>query len=228
MPPRSDPRPSADFRAALSPTGARWLLLVPTALERDHLGLTGTNEAPIELAGFGPVAAAACCAAAIAKHDPERVLLVGIAGSFDVARFALGSASTFGEVVMDGVGVGEGRARQLPSALGFPQLAHSTPPLFERAELADGEGLLVTTPAASADAAEASARAARFPGALAEDMEGFGVALACRLLGRPLTIVRGASNRVGDRTYADWKIQESLAAARLIVRALLDAESPAH
>src|SRR5439155_15243049 len=74
--------------------------------------------------------------------------------------------------------------------------------------------LLLTTCAASDSAAHAAIRRARFPDALAEDMEGFGVALACRLAGVPLSIVRGVSNVAGERDPARWRIPAALAAAR--------------
>ncbi len=45
-----------------------------------------------------------------------------------------------------------------------------------------------------------------FPDAMAEDMEGFGVALACRFAEVPLSIVRGFSNWVGDRNHSNWKV----------------------
>jgi futalosine hydrolase len=51
------------------------------------------------------------------------------------------------------------------------------------------------------------------PAAVAEDMEGFAVALACRLAGVPLTIIRGISNTAGDRDHARWRVPEALAAA---------------
>ena len=54
----------------------------------------------------------------------------------------------------------------------------------------------------------------RYSGALAEDMEGFGVALACQLAGTPCWIVRGISNQVGDRDPAHWRIPAALTAAR--------------
>jgi futalosine hydrolase len=57
-------------------------------------------------------------------------------------------------------------------------------------------------------------RASRFDHALAEDMEGFAVALACALRGTPLRIVRGVSNEVGDRAPERWRIPAALAAAR--------------
>ena len=69
--------------------------------------------------------------------------------------------------------------------------------------------------AAAADGAPSAARrAARYPAALAEEMEGFAVAVAAGLFGVPLRIVRGASNLAGDRNHAEWRMAEALAAAR--------------
>ncbi len=61
------------------------LVLVPTETERRHLARQrGFGvDAPCELCGFGPVAAAAQARHAIAVHEPERVVLVGIGGTFD-------------------------------------------------------------------------------------------------------------------------------------------------
>jgi futalosine hydrolase len=60
---------------------------------------------------------------------------------------------------------------------------------------------------------------------MAEDMEGFGVALACRLLGVPLAIVRGISNEAGDREHARWQVPAALAAAADLAVRVLE-ESP--
>jgi futalosine hydrolase len=48
---------------------------------------------------------------------------------------------------------------------------------------------------------------------VAEDMEGFAVALACRLVGVPLDIVRGISNDAGDRDKVRWQVPQALRAA---------------
>jgi futalosine hydrolase len=53
----------------------------------------------------------------------------------------------------------------------------------------------------------------RYPEVVAEDMEGYAVALACRLENVPLVIVRGISNVVGDRLSENWQIPEALTAA---------------
>src|SRR6185436_12799914 len=110
----------------------------------------------------------------LARGRPARVLLVGIAGSYDPARAPLGSATSFGTVGLDGVGVGAGTEFVPASRVGFAQWP-GPPAIEERLTLAGGgTGALLTVCAASAVPSEAAARRARWPEALAEDMEGFG------------------------------------------------------
>ncbi len=88
-----------------------------------------------------------------------------------------------------------------------------------------GDGIvgnkLVTVCAASANSHEAKMRLARHPSAIAEDMEGFGVAMACKLAGVPVQIVRGISNQVGDRDKRNWNIPAALEAASELVITLI-------
>ncbi|MDG4862637.1 futalosine hydrolase, partial [Streptomyces sp. T-3] len=52
----------------------------------------------------------------------------------------------------------------------------------------------------------------RHPGALAEAMEGFGVAEAAAVHGLPVLEIRAISNPVGPRDRAAWRIGDALAA----------------
>lgn len=180
------------------------LLLVPTELELAELQRQGgflSAGARVELCGFGPLAAAARTAELVARQRPARVLLVGIAGSFAPERLALGSAASFREVAIEGIGAG------------FPQW----PGIEDRLALAPAgaaETLLLTVWAASDSPAQAAQRLERRPAAAAEDMEGFAVAFACALARVPCTIVRGISNAVGERDKRRWRIADALAAAR--------------
>lgn len=207
------------------PLGSPQLLLVPTELELKRLrdlGGFGAGRGLVKLCGFGPVAAAARCAQLIAELRPSRVLLVGIAGSYDVERHPIGSASEFDDVALYGVGAGEAENFQGPPALGFPQWPGSpgttTHPVVDTLPLARAERgarcTLLTTCSAASNEAESGRRQAAFPAAIAEDMEGFAVAMACALADTPLRIVRGFSNRVGDRDAGNWRIPAALAAAR--------------
>lgn len=219
--------------------GSPVLLLVPTSVEarrlEDHGGFD-PGLAVVTLCGFGPVAAAARTAALLASVRPSRVMLLGIAGTFDAGLLPIGQALAFDAVAIEGIGAGEGASLAGPTALGFPQwpggegagaihdrivLAQSRGPdarsLPERARTA----LLLSTCAASASPEQAAVRRARFPDALAEDMEGFAVAFACALAGVPCHVVRGISNVVGDREPARWRIPAALGAARLCALEIL-------
>jgi futalosine hydrolase len=209
----------------------RPLILVPTELERRALAPALTAVVgPLELCGFGPVAAAARTALLLGRLAPERVILVGIAGRFD-ERLAIGSARRFSAVACHGIGVGSGDAFEPAAALGWPQwpgaAAHPEPVgdviSLGSSSAADNDGgLLLTACAASADSGDAATRRRLFPDAVAEDMEGFGVALACRLHGVPLEIVRGISNTAGDRDKTRWRVAEALAAAAGLVTRILE------
>lgn len=208
----------------------RTLVLVPTETERRHLARQpGFGvEAPCALCGFGPVAAAARARDAVAVHEPERVVLVGIAGTFDPGGLPVGTAAVFPSVLMHGVGVGA--ASFVPAAaLGYrhwPQSGRDESGAPEALPLAapvpPAAGPLLTVCAASATEAEARRRGEQFPDAAAEDMEGFAAALACRLADIPLAVVRGISNAVGDRRFERWQIPEALDAAWIVAADLLD------
>jgi len=51
-------------------------------------------------------------------------------------------------------------------------------------------------------------------------MEAYSVAVAARLHGVPLTVVRGISNLAGDRDHSRWRMTEALQAARAVLREL--------
>ncbi len=217
------------------------LVLVPTELERrrlaPRLAAAGGGSGRIELCGFGPVAAAARTAGLVTERRPDRVLLVGIAGRIG-DRLDIGQARRFAEVACYGIGAGTGAGFEPAGTLGWPQwpgdpagadgigdvilLAPATGPADPPA------GLLLTACAASATAADVALRRAAFTAAVAEDMEGYGVALACRLAGIPLEIVRGISNTAGDRDKARWQIEPALAAAADLAATILAASLEAR
>ena len=193
------------------------LVLVATPFERRQLdergGFPGCRT---EICGFGPVSAAAHAARLVTLLSPRRVLLVGIAGTFAPARAEVGSACTFARVRLDGVGVGSGPGFTPPSQIGLPQWEGGAGERIEETlEIAGGgTGELLTVCAASASPEEAAARSRRYPEAVAEDMEGFAVALACRRSDVPVAVVRGISNVAGDRAAKRWRWEEALAACR--------------
>jgi len=216
------------------------LLLIPTQPELTVLQpllAEATQRAgwSIELCGFGPIAAAARTAQEIARDQPQRVLLLGIAGTYlpDDPDHAIGSAAVYERVACYGVGVGTGDHHQGASELGWLQWqdASSTGTIGDVISLdkskvqglPSGDHCLLSCCAASASSADVQHRTHRHPEATAEDMEGFSVALACKLADVQLHIVRGISNNAGDRNKANWHIATALkAAAKLALKIIAE------
>lgn len=202
------------------------LILVPTQLERQVLepivAPALRRDDRLELCGFGPVAAAARTAVLLARHQPRRVVLVGIAGRLDDG-LAIGAAYRFGQVACYGIGIGAREDFSPAAAIGWPQwpgdAADGSPEIGDLIECgtvptAGAESrLLLTACAGSASADDVRDRRRLFPTAAAEDMEGFAVAFACRLQGVPCDIVRGISNAAGDREQSRWRTAAALEAA---------------
>ena len=225
------------------------LVLVPTSFERrnlDSLLQPAIQQCggTLRLCGFGPVAAAARTSQLIAADRPEHVLLVGIAGAIGNC-LTVGTAWSFDEVVCYGVGVGTGDAFTVAGELGWHQWAGEDdslkPPATAESDLLplatcpakpevrqqNPPLQLLTCCAGSNCQNDVELRSRCFPKAIAEDMEGYGVALACSLANVPLTIVRGISNVAGDRDKSRWQVERALdAAADLAVRLIADSSLP--
>ncbi|GAQ58095.1 futalosine hydrolase [Streptomyces acidiscabies] len=168
-------------------------------------------------AGVGPALAAASTAtaltAAVLERDPYDVVVsAGIAGGFapdaPVTSLVLAdhiTAADLGAETADGF---------LPvTDLGFGTVTHLPPPdLVRRAAAATGArtGTVLTVSTVTGTASRADALRTRHPGALAEAMEGFGVAEAAGVHGVPVLELRAISNPVGPRDRSAWRIKDAL------------------
>lgn len=202
----------------------RWLVLVPTEFELESMRAFWPNafdkaDVVVDLCGFGPIAAAARAAELISRFRPLRVLLLGIAGSY-ADDLEVGSACLFKHVGCYGIGVGSGEHFESAESLGWQQWYRDDDPcqIGEVLELEDGgnreERALVTCTSASNNMSDVELRKSAFTHADAEDMEGFAVALACELASvSHRYIIRGISNRAGDRDKENWNIDKALMSA---------------
>ena len=196
------------------------LFLIPTEFEREKVQAILADRHPdlasrfaFEICGFGPIAAAAkTMQLLIAK--PAKVVLVGIAGTYQAERFPVGSATKFDHVICYGVGVGSGSQFVSAAELGWQQ----GKAVDDRIACAAGPATetncdLLTVCSAADNVSEAKGRLAKNPTAVGEDMEAFGVAMACQMSGVAFELIRGFSNVAGDREKANWKIDQALSAA---------------
>ncbi|MFE1438239.1 futalosine hydrolase [Streptomyces sp. NPDC058739] len=170
--------------------------------------------------GVGPARAAASVAVALtaAALDGAPYTLVvsaGIAGGF-LPGAPVGSLVVADEITAADLGAETADGFLPVTELGFGTVTHRPPEdLVRRAAAAAGArtGAVLTVSTVTGTAAGAAALRERHPRALAEAMEGFGVAeAAVALHGTPVMEIRAISNPVGPRDRAAWRIGEALAA----------------
>ncbi len=218
-----------------------WLILVPTQAELDMISAEPLFEqqqwqdSSIQVCGFGLASSTAHAAIQIEDLAPSRVLLIGIAGSYSVLNspdpeLPIGSAFSFQRIGCYGIGAGEGKRFESATQLGWNQWPSNQTALIQsdiienisrpidepsgpRMTSPERNRMLLSVASCSANSEEATLKKQRFPEALAEDMEGFGVAMLCRLREIPLHVVRGISNIAGDRDKSNWRIKAALEAA---------------
>lgn len=216
----------------------RRLIVVPTlpelellkeSLEKRGLLKQIGNDWQFELCGFGPIGSAIGMMKLLNQYDTQDVILVGIAGGYGDDA-VIGSAVSLEQVACYGVGAGSGVDFQTAAEIGWPQL--SSLGLGQEAAAGDvgadvitlaknksksvrsqPSKLLLSVCACAANASDVEMRLRKFPDASVEDMEGFSVAAACLAAGASLQIIRGISNRAGDRDKRNWKIRDAIVAA---------------
>ena len=195
------------------------LFLVPTEFEKSFLSLglleqIENGKSAIRICGFGPIVSGIRTSQLIAEHSPMQVFLIGIAGTLDL-RFLVGTAVEFDLAICFGIGAGSGDGFIAASELGWHQWPDD-PLISDSIQLNDENSEpcvpLLTCCSASANEHDVRLRLKKYPKAVAEDMEGFSVAAACRFAGLPLRIVRGISNRAGDRNKDNWQVREAMSA----------------
>ncbi|MFC5636273.1 futalosine hydrolase [Streptomyces bullii] len=170
-------------------------------------------------AGVGPALAAAgtataLTAAALDGRPYGLVVSAGIAGGFP-PHAPVGSLVVADEITAADLGAETADGFLPVTDLGFGTVTHRPPEaLVRQAAAATGArtGAVLTGSTVTGTAARAAELRARHPGALAEAMEGFGVAEAAAAHGVPVLEVRAVSNPVGPRDRAAWRIADALAA----------------
>jgi futalosine hydrolase len=199
-------------------------LLVVTAVDAERDAVVAgaadlaADAATVEVAvvGVGPAAAAAGTARCLAlAGTPYRAVISagiggGFAGHIDVGGLAVATHSIAADLGA------ESPDRFLPlDELGFgPTRFEADPRLLELLGAALPEavtGPVLTVSTTTGSAAATAALRSRHPDAVAEGMEGFGVATAAAQAGVPFAELRAISNPVGPRDRAGWRIREALA-----------------
>jgi futalosine hydrolase len=178
------------------------------------------SDVELLVGGVGPAAAAAATSAAL--PGAELALCAGIGGGF--APLVPGDVAVASSIVFADLGAETAQGFVPVDELGFGSAAYDVPPQLA-VELADRTGGrlgTVVTVATATGAAESAARlTARYPDAVAEGMEGAGVAAAAALHGVPVAELRAITNLVGPRDRDAWQIPRALDALGRAVAAAL-------
>ncbi|WBB65326.1 futalosine hydrolase [Micromonospora sp. WMMD812] len=204
-------------------------LLVVTAVPAEADAVrAGLSDPTITVApvGVGPAVAGAATArlltlAEAAGRPYGAVVSAGVAGGFTdrvpvggtvlgTASIAadLGAESPEGFIPIDALGMP-------PALLGAGSTVTADPELLAalRAALpAAIVGPVLTVNTVTGTAASTEALSRRYPDAVAEAMEGYGVAVAAAQAGLPFAELRTISNPIGPRDRNSWRMREALAA----------------
>ncbi|MEU0008388.1 futalosine hydrolase [Streptomyces sp. NPDC006314] len=170
-------------------------------------------------AGVGPALAAASTAAALTAAALDGtpyglVVSAGIGGGFP-PEAPLGSLVVADAITVADLGAETADGFLPVTELGFGTVTHRPPRSLVRVvSEATGArtGTVLSVSTVTGTAARAAELRARHPRALAEGMEGFGVAEAAAAHGVPVLEVRAISNPVGPRDRAAWRIGDALTA----------------
>lgn len=197
-------------------------ILVVTAVQAEQQavqrGLAGDDRFHITVAGVGAAAAAAAVSALLAApHSYKLVLAAGIAGGFS-GRAAVGTLAIADHIIAADLGADTADGFLSLDELGFGSAAMTVDARqslavaasLRAAGLTCALGTILTVSTVTGTAERALELQRRIPGAVAEAMEGYGVAVAAHLAGLPVIELRAISNPVGPRDREAWKIREAL------------------
>jgi futalosine hydrolase len=223
----------------------RTLVVTAVAAERDAaaaaLGATPLPELPYDAVGtdsvvvaaagaVGPVAAAVATSRLLTALTPagaiDLVISAGIAGGF-AGRAAIGDLVLANAVLFADLGALTDDGFADAATLGFAggeALAPVSAGWVGRALTAAGlpvvNGTILTLATMTGTDAGAKALATAHPGAVAEAMEGYGVAWAAVEHGVPWAEVRAVSNTIGRRDRATWDIPAAFTALGKAIAAI--------
>lgn len=140
--------------------------------------------------------------AGIAGGFPDRVGIGGLVIAATSVAADLGAEAPDGFVPLDELGFGRAAAEADPALLA------SIVSALPGATI----GAVLTVSTVTGTAGSAAALRGRYPDAVAEGMEGFGVAMAAAGAGVAFGELRAISNPVGPRDRASWQIPTALTA----------------
>jgi futalosine hydrolase len=196
------------------------------AIERglDAIGAEAAAIVTLIAGGVGAANAAAATAEALAREPYRVAVSAGIAGGFAGAA-TVGALLVADRIIAADLGAEDPESPDgfaSVDSLGFGSAVVDARPISALDRLGAVRGDLLTVNTVTGSAAGAARLVKRYPGAVGEAMEGFGVAVAASRFGVLAAEVRVVSNLVGPRDRDAWRIGEALAALTAATPTLIE------
>ncbi|MBW2284450.1 MAG: futalosine hydrolase [Deltaproteobacteria bacterium] len=177
-----------------------------------YMGKMGSQPVRLGVVGIGPASAALALGVFFTLERPGMALMVGSAGALPESGLAVGDLVTAETEILAELGAireaGIGDAARLKLTDTPQEIALDPSAVRNLTEAAAAVapvhcGRVLTVMGIPAGPEQAAARTRHFR-AVAENMEGYALALAGRRFGIPVAEVRGISNAAGDRDKSRW------------------------
>ena len=181
-------------------------------------GTMGDFAVDLGVTGVGVASACTTLGALCGANKPDLMVMVGSAGSLPESGLGTGDmvlaeTEILAELgVVTGPGVGDAHGMKLPGVMQEIRMDQETSSLLLGHAVKMGKaafGRSLTVVGVSADGNQARERARQFQ-ALAENMEGYALALAGHRFGCRTAEIRGISNGAGDRNKSHWDFEKAI------------------
>jgi futalosine hydrolase len=181
-------------------------------------GAMGDRGVNLGVTGVGVAAACVTLGALCGSARPDLMVMVGSAGSLPGSGLKAGDmvvaeTEILAELgVVAGPGIGDAHGMRLPGLMQEIPLDQAFSSLLLHHAVGMGtavSGRFLTVAGSSANDDHARDRKTRFQ-ALAENMEGYALALSGSRFGFKTAEIRGISNRAGDRDKSHWDFKKAI------------------
>jgi len=215
----------------LQPDKPKILIVTAVDLERKAVleGIDKAKHVDVLIGGVGPIDSAVNTTLALSNQQYDIVINMGIGGGFR-GRTEIGSVVVASQLIAADFGV------ETPTGFHFADtfqlgsakiavehgLRERMVNALKRAGLKVDTGPILTVSTVTGTHSTAIEMQKRVPDAMAEAMEGFGVAVAARKMQVPVLEIRAISNMVGQRDKASWRIEDALASLTKTSRRLME------
>jgi futalosine hydrolase len=188
-------------------------------------GTIGDHAVSLGVTGVGVAAACMTLGAFCGMAQPDSMVMVGSAGLLPDSELAVGDmvvaeTEILSELgVVSGPGISYAHSMKLPGLMQEIPLDKSFSSLLLGCAMDIGKaiyGRTLTVAGVSANEGHARTRAGTF-NAVAENMEGYALALAGKRFGIPTAEIRGISNRAGDRDKSHWDFQNAIVPPQKVI-----------